>query len=1160
MIIEKKFFGKGMDGDMNHRMLPDGAMLNAMNCRMAVTMFGRDGRLENVPGTQLITQSVFPPYGTSQTIGGCVDEVRNNILWFNYNSAGDHGIYCFERSSGIVYAVLYDSQIMGGLNFDKNYRIDRNVKVIGDLLIWTDNNNEPKCINYIAGIKTNSASYVSDVLPYSWPIKYETTTLIKRPPIYRLQPTKVTDSSFDNNLIKNRAYQFTYRYHYRDRQISVLSVYSQLMPFNAKEDGSNAIDIELSSAEYIDDDVQQVDICVRYGNTGKTLVVKRYNKDNEADRNAILAHNSGAAQLGFRFYDDIVGEPLSELDANLPFDSVPIRAKTTEYARSRVHLANYISGYDTPTESSLAVTLDDIDTGASGSFAGTWGFVTLNANYTDVGIQDDFMFPFVRRTSDSSLYYFPSVRNSGGGIWNGGTGPVPSSINLSQATLQAANEATLIAYLKETNYPPTPGLGGIGTPPWDVAYSISFGSLGSVSVVDFEPISVNQFFKTNSTYLVSIAFYDRFRRKCGVLRNPVQVSIPIRTWSQTQFTTILQWTLSNTNASDEIPDWAYYYQIHITKNQTTRFFTEARTYNATYVTKNQDGTFTYGNPNFTDQTYAVGFDITTLNNYGLGYTYTEGDLANIFFVSGDPWTLPVLGTDGTWVHLQPVDFGFGLNFDTNLLLELFTPYKSLGDKEPYFEVGDMIPVSNPGTAQRAYSLLVGQINGDTYALERQDKNGGIFPNQLYIVEAMSPNDNVWQIWETDTGWPTFFDDIGQVTITDKGRYSDTFIKGSKVNGINKFLPLNEYDCDGAVQKLQLANKIADEGTVMLAICVDFTVSLYLGETQLVASAQNAFVAQSPGVVGSKNVLKPHLGTQHPETILEYRGLVFGYDVSKGCVWQYSVNGQDIVSRFGQTRFFQRYAIGIAAASPGNLDNINGFHHMPFGIDPFHKELICTLPAFTYPNYASTLPSYSSVPSYASSIINRFDIFDSLGKTMCYSYEKNNWGSNFEFMGEFYETLNNELYGFKDGRLYRFYVTANWNTFFGVQYPVRICVTANMNPSALKDLMNIGIESSVAPDFTVAMTAVPDQQITDLAADDYDDNQGFFYATFFKDRLSPNTSGTVDEKLYTGDVLTDIAPMVMCEFQQYSALMWVEFINLGYEISKGQKQIANPSNG
>ena len=372
---------------------------------------------------------------------------------------------------------------------------------------------------------------------------------------------------------------------------------------------------------------------------------------------------------------------------------------------------------------------------------------------------------------------------------------------------------------------------------------------------------------------------------------------------------------------------------------------------------------------------------------------------------------------------------------------------------------------------------------------------------------------------------------------------------------------------GAINKLQLATKVAEEGKIMLAIGERETASLYLGEVQLVGASQNAFVASSPGVIGTVNILKGSFGTINPESVIEYLGLVFWIDVLNGVLVQYSAAGLEPISRYKMSRFFKRYCKDYLDASTGNLDNINGFHHIPMGVDVFHKEVLTTLPGLIYENYAATLPSYSSVPEYATSIINRFDIYDSLAKTMAFQYEENKFGSNFEFMPEMYAYLQNIMFGFKNGLPYTFNTnTTNWNTFFGVEYPVRLCFTGNLNPSLLKVLNNVSIEGNQSiPNFTVAMTNIPNIQVSDLAyyslsdINDWTNNESILDASFYGDRLDPNQSGTADEKLYTGSSLTDFSIFVMCEWQIYDQLMWVNCINIGYSASKGNNNTINVIN-
>jgi hypothetical protein len=297
------------------------------------------------------------------------------------------------------------------------------------------------------------------------------------------------------------------------------------------------------------------------------------------------------------------------------------------------------------------------------------------------------------------------------------------------------------------------------------------------------------------------------------------------------------------------------------------------------------------------------------------------------------------------------------------------------------------------------------------------------------------------------------------------------------------------------------------------------------------------------------------GTTSPETVVEYLGNVFWYDLNNGQVVQYSSNGLFPISSFKMERLFKNYAKGYLAANNNNLDNINGFHHLPTFIDPFHKEFGVSLVGLTYENYASTLPSYATVPSYASSIINRFDISDNLAKTVVFNLSENKWISDYQFMGEQYDYFDNRFFGFKNGAPYEFNTnTSTWNTWFGTQYPVRVCWVVNKPLSGLKDMSEIVMESSVAPDFTVVYTTLPNTQITDLINTDYVNQEGILYARLFRDRLSPNATGTPDQKLMTGDILISQIPQIMAEFQQYSSIIYINFVDVGFNLSRGQNFI------
>lgn len=1146
MLNFKKSFEKGINADDNLRALAVNESLNVENLRIGVSGLSKNLTVTNIPSTELIYYYNYP--GTNKCIGRCNDLSRQRIIWFNYNSDGAHSINAYDLNEEIVYVVLLDSQVEGGLNFDSAYRIERECYVIGDLLVYTDNNGEPKCINIERGIKLNQPSYVTDYEAYATPIEYTAITLIKRPPIYVLEADKITDGGFDGNLIQDNAYQFFYRYQYKDYQYSCLSAFSQLIPFNYEADTYNAINIKVPFTEDIPDYVQSVEIGVRYGNTGQSFIIQQYNKDNYYDRVAISDHNAGATQLGFTFYDNIIGEALDAITANTSFHSVALTAKTLSVARNRLYLGNVLKGYDTPNTSSLNATLSTFDTGGAGTYLAQWKYFYLTYQYDYFPYatgQIQFYFAYAS-TANPTSYYYDTYKYS----------PTPPpTLNAADATSSWATETQIASYVQRNTSPPA------GARWTNTGYTFT-NSGATTNIIVTVDVGNIQFFKSKSRYYISIAFFDRFRRKCGVIRDVITIDTSTRTFAQSVFSSTILWTLSNADAANEIPDWAYYYQIHISKNLVTRFYVQIKTIGAAYVTKNDDGTYDKTGTNFDiDTTYATGIDITALTSAGLGYTYAEGDFVRLIDSSDNVYQLSVIGQDGNYIFAKPTDVGTLSTTTTDFITELYTPYTP-STTEPLFETGDLLPILNPGENSRTYSVTDGSINGDCYALER-----GAALNE-YFVEAMSPNDNKWQIWNTDTGWTNFITSSGQEQKETNIDWSDTYIDGTQTNGINIFQPLNTRNIgnsSGAIQKLQLTNKMTENGTVMLVITETETLSAYLGERQLVASAQNDALVQVDEVIGTINSLKKSRGTLHPESVIEIDGIVQWFDVINGKVVQYGTNGIVDISSFKMTRFFDRYAKRYIEQGRDAIEALCGFSYISACFDPSSTEALFTLPQVETNTvtsgipvgFAPALPSYTTLPDYATSIQNRFDIYDGQPKTMVFNYLNNRWHGAYLWLPDCMQNIGNKLFGWKDGELWLFNEnTSSFNVIFGTDYPQRICSTWNIEPNVPKDVMDIAVEANAAPSYTVLYADYQYEQITDLTEDDYTDKEGVFYAQFFMDRLSPNVSGSVIEKMYNGDNIKDVTPKVMIEFQEYESYLEINFVNVGMELSRGHTNILN----
>jgi hypothetical protein len=800
-------------------------------------------------------------------------------------------------------------------------------------------------------------------------------------------------------------------------------------------------------------------------------------------------------------------------------------------------------------------------------------------------------------------------------------------------------------------------------------------------------------FKTNASYLTTITFYDNYQRKDGYAPASV-VNIPDRTYSFTNFISNIGWTLSNVAALTEIPDWAFYYSVNITKCLRTRFFLQLRGLDATYVKKDLDGNFTFSNPVYSSAFAGCAFDISTLVPLNMGYVFAQGDLVKIY-IGANVYTLAIIAQDGNWIITELRDLG-NLSGSTPFLFEIYTPYKPSAT-EPAFEVSQIFPIINPGTNTRTYSTLSGTIAGDVYLVNRPlpdrnyytiptgtisgvgdhtlgvayqsqdasdpnftpgssplqnltgfnpatnndrwlihtvnattyrvsgtitvqssivsgdpfyevdllDNNGNIWaivPRQTvtsyvyhtfnfdidiplaaggklfiwalltggastsyqltaltitvlsstltYQAEAMSPNDKFYKNWFTDAGRVNNVDTIGQVTKTNSIAYSNTLVAGSKVNGLSTFDALDEgaavvpQEC-GAIRKLQLTSKVAGQGpgNVMLAICARETASLYLGEVQVTASSQNAFLASAPGVVGTINVLKGSYGTRNPESVQEFKGNVFWYDRDNAKYIQYGINGLFPVSNYKFTRFWKQFSEAYAAASTTRIEDWGSRPFVFTGIDPALGELLVSVPRVLQDPPKGYLPDYPNE-------VYPFDVWDGRAKSLVYKLfkEPNFWSSPYQIFAENFIYAGDKLYSFKDGSLYQHNSETDQCTFYGVKYQPAIMFTENKEPALPKVWNNIALSASKIPIETYFRTEDPYIQSSDLKDfDPWSTPEGVLYCYIYNDKLTPSATGLLPDALMLGDKMRGPVLFVML---RWDAPVRLRFVNIGFDKSKG----------
>lgn len=362
MPTTKKLLVKGVNQDDSEYLMDAGEYLNALNMRFASTEDGSIGKMSSIEGTVVKNQTINSsgatitwtlPAGTNEVIGSYSDIINRRLFWFNWNSNGSHGIYCYNADADRIYTVLLSTDVVGGLNFQRN-RFIHSCGMVGDLLYWTDDYNEPRRININSGISlyhptiiTADRAYVLDTGG-----KMDSSIISLARPLPAFAPSaNYVNVAAEGDAIFRDGFQACYRFIYKDKEVSVFSPLSTLL----RGAQSGYIEFSIPTSQKIPQDVDKIELAVRYYSDKRMLIFKTW--DRLVDLSKFNAHNSGTSgQLVYKFYNKEIGVAVDNATSVKLFDSVPLLAGTMEIARNRVFLGDTLSGYDTPRTTSLAST------------------------------------------------------------------------------------------------------------------------------------------------------------------------------------------------------------------------------------------------------------------------------------------------------------------------------------------------------------------------------------------------------------------------------------------------------------------------------------------------------------------------------------------------------------------------------------------------------------------------------------------------------------------------------------------------------------------------------------------------------------------------------------------------------------------------------------
>ncbi len=1230
-MIERRTLEGGMNQDDAPDFIPKGDYLVAHNCRVPKNRDGMGGALKPLPSTVARMTGVVTE---SAVIGSFTDEPNQRVFFFRWSATNDHRIICWDRRAGTALTVIKQADVVDGLGFGQ-FGYITGVAMIGDYLYWCDGkNNQPRRIDVERALRANNPSYTSpngaNPVPYTLPLNPWDITVARRVPMYAPKARKLSsavEAGIDDratNLTQFSSFQFCHRYIYDTGEISTVGTYSQVVPPNISRylypGGINSlvdydtVRVELDKDETIDSTVERVEVMVREGNAGAWRIVRTFDKRKEP---ALFAdHNApGLPALGFYFYNDPVGVPVADSETALPFHDVPLLSNALEIADNRLFLFNNTKGYDyiTGTDIRLAPRLSVSGTPNEHFITGAYYLI----QYPSGPVTEAVVLHI--RDSFGALAGWYETPYTAADFNSGSLDPVPLPVFDRYPVIDPDIIPTeLISYINPTapSFTFTP----YSPDGFDTAILANWGNF----------VNEARAFREGHTYKVHVVFFDFAGRNAGICHTPAEIIAPPRKFEQDTWMTGIDWSLSNVPA--QIPLWAHSYAI--ARSRATEPFMAGYTDVVSYGYRQADGSYELvgstptPNGTYSEAADAIGIDISKLVRLGFGYSFSQGDLIILIGDDNIRRNLEIIGTQGDYVLAEVQDIGSTAG-GRNFYFEIVTP--SAEPDNNYWEVGRRYKILRPGSATRAFSEPEGTIYGDTYFGRRLPITGS---SARRTVQCMNPNNKVWASWPQDTGR------AAPLVYSEQKQYgtdlhpSGPFFPGTETNQLNAFLSGENRQLDLAIglgQRLALASRTQEYGTVMLAVGESEAASIYLGRTEFFNADETPNVLRSTNVIGNVNILKGGFGTLNPESCFKNDGDVYWFSAIKSAFVRYAKDGLTPISdrkMSSLAAWLGNLVLGSASDIPGQpgIKIVGGF-------DDYHEEALWAIPAIgTWPIAYSvldataegiamteptpgnitaaiqpgeihrfsmtfgvpvlvnitvwdyhfgqkTLTTVSANPKllfvgrpgapttitvtttpaldtilYGSTLerlrANPYSAIDRVPKVIAFSEEKGRWSHTSSHTPEWFGRVGDQLVTFRAGVLYTHDATSV-GTFYGVQFPAWVSLAFNEQPNAVKRLQGVSLESSAKPSYIHFRTEEPNVQSSDLLAADIETEEGIFSSSVLRDRLSPNTPGTVNDKLFRGDEMRGRYAKVLFEWTKATTFA-ARIFNLISRISGGNK--------
>jgi hypothetical protein len=310
---EKRTITGGLNFDDDITVIPNGDYRYALNMRLSKSDKDSEGLGENTRGNTKYHYNL--DNGDNKCIGACNDSVNKKIYYCVWNSQSNHKVLEFDLISNNIVLVASSSLF----NFQKDKLILDSFVIDGTYHI-NDRYNSPKEVH----IERSKISPLSINLQDIEAIKYAPNNS----PIaeFKNSADLLVPDLRKTNSVRNKLFQFTYKYVYLDNQESAWSPYSKVSlpiaeagfrPFAYyPPEFNNVISVQIPING---NNVKSVKIAARNSNVSDFFLVEEVGADIIQNQNSYT----------FNFFNDEVYTPIDNTgDAGMRlFDRVPLKSE-----------------------------------------------------------------------------------------------------------------------------------------------------------------------------------------------------------------------------------------------------------------------------------------------------------------------------------------------------------------------------------------------------------------------------------------------------------------------------------------------------------------------------------------------------------------------------------------------------------------------------------------------------------------------------------------------------------------------------------------------------------------------------------------------------------------------------------------------------------------